>query len=355
MFFAALDTGASVNAADAQGRTAVMRALAYGPGHVRHTSANGMLVALLSRGPELNTIASDVPMESILGIGTDRTALNDIGNTALNEAIRSRWPLALITLLLDRGARVQTPGPRPTSQPLHLAVRRSHPQQLALIALLLARGADLGLKDAYLSQAPMCMAADGQPRAVAEALLAAGASDTPGQAIGCNPLQLAVTSDSLALSELFIARGADPKFRLSNGTTLWNLNAQPAMRAMLATHGVTPNVQRADLRGPRNDTARWWSEIFHHNASTAWLSANLVQNLPGVAPWDLHVNFDGRDIVYREVAWIKLWRVPASGQPELQQTLGVITMPVERRIEHVFVPGSAWGRFYAEFGFAAVE
>jgi ankyrin repeat protein len=175
---ALLASGARVDAADAEGATAL------------HWAAY------------LDDLEA---VELLVRAGADARAANRHGVTPLSLACLN-GSAAVIRTLLDAGADANTPLPRGET-PLMTASRTG---KLDAVKLLLARGADCNAVESWRRQtALMWASAEGHAAAV-QTLLEHGADLRARSAAGFTPLLFAVREGRIGAARLLLQAGADP-------------------------------------------------------------------------------------------------------------------------------------------------
>jgi ankyrin repeat protein len=280
-----LERGADVNAADDQGRTALVIAEAAGHGEVAALlrARGGSSAALLPPEQALTLAAERGDAEGIetaLGRGAaidgyDTRKASD-GKTALvlaaegghpaavralvargadleqkaktsphntrailDSASQERTPLhaaaalghdAIVRLLLDSGA---SPESRDECRetPLHLAATGNHH---ATVAILLERGAEVDAKGRD-GMTPLLYAAARGHGAVGEQLLAAGANPSQATRAKESALGYAVSSRCVSLVKALVSLGADPDAKNKYGSSPRETASNPEIIAALQT------------------------------------------------------------------------------------------------------------------------
>jgi len=171
----------------------------------------------------------------LLERGASVSDQDENGETALHRVadMRPREPEAaarMATLLLDRGA---DPNARNWDDvtPLHQGVRR---RNLAVVEVLLARGADVNARDRGRGSTPLRRAVSGT-----------GASGTAGT----NALMLPLT-------RLLLEHGADPEARDKRGATVLASTRNPELRALLVRYGKRRQPPGRTRGSPRNAAHR---------------------------------------------------------------------------------------------------
>jgi ankyrin repeat protein len=151
----------------------------------------------------------------LLEQGASVAEQDENGETALHRVadMRPRAPEAaarMATLLVDRGA---DPNARNWDEvtPLHQGVRR---RNLAVVEVLLARGADVNARDRGRGSTPLRRAVSGT-----------GASGTAG-----------TSALMLPLARLLLEHGADPDARDKRGVTVLASAKNPELRALLTRY-----------------------------------------------------------------------------------------------------------------------
>ena len=154
-------------------------------------------------------------MEKALAAGADPDALEtgEQGWRPLHAAIEAidveGAPLAVLQVLLDRGAQVNVWDRSEEATPLLMAVFRLQPDS---VRLLLAHGADPDVVGDE-GETPILWAIAEENDAIVDLLLDHGLSDSinqPGSMEGTTPLGAAASRGRLDLVERLLADGADP-------------------------------------------------------------------------------------------------------------------------------------------------
>src|SRR4051812_13443750 len=241
-----LQNGASANARDAAGNTALMQATVYGD--------TSLMRLLIKNGAEVN-------------------ATNAAGATAL---MRASFDLGKVRLLLDHGANVNARSGLGNTA-LILAARTA--QGASAVRLLLDHGADVKATNDFGATALMAAAAAGDQEAVR--LLIGHGADVNAQPAanemgfllggGRNALMWAAFRGDVAILKLLLNAGADVNAMGGLGTALtqatWADRTEAAR--LLIARGA-----RVDMAGPRDGyTALHWA------ASSEQQSASLVKLL----------------------------------------------------------------------------
>ena len=182
--------------------------------------AEGIVIAPASAHKEadalLNVIKANdaVEVSALLAAGADPNQKNRFGNSALTLAIGT-GSLEIVTALVDAGADLKATGKK--DHPLHDAASAD---QVDIVKLLLARGADVDARDAA-GRTPLRAVSPFANRVeVIKVLLEAGAD--PSAQDGDQEetaLHHAVWHLNYDLAELLIAHGADPAIADRDGMT----------------------------------------------------------------------------------------------------------------------------------------
>jgi len=301
---ALIQQGANVNAAEADGTTALHWAsyrddvesadLLIRAG-AKVNAANDLGVTPLWTA-SLNTSVAMV--QRLLAAGANPNAALLAGETPVMVAARSGSP-AVVEQLIAKGANVNAHGARGQTA-LMWAVAQQHPD---VVKVLLAHGADVHARSEVWSQM-MAVPPHGLPEynreiphggdtalmfaarvgdlASAKLLLAAGANVNDADAWGVSATVLAAHSGFGELVEFLLEKGADPNAAAAGFTALHEaiMRRDEKTVSALLTHGADPNA-----------TLRTWtptrrhSEDFHFDpelvgATPFWLAARFSE--PGV-------------------------------------------------------------------------
>ena len=232
-----LASGADVCATDGAGSTALHAAV--GGSHVPVAAA--LLAHARARGESL--------------LGALRDAFDGSGQTALHAAavVGTAKGAALVNLLLQHAARVNTPDADTANTPLHRAAAAGCDDALQA---LLGAGADANAKDAQGGSPLLAAAASGSAKCVA-ALLAAGSNPRAvSRTSGATPLHAAARAASCACITALLAAGGDPTARDAAGRAPVDVagseDAAALLRRAAATQAAAGNgAVPAPGSGPR--------------------------------------------------------------------------------------------------------
>lgn len=182
---------------------------------------------------------------------------------------------------------------------LNVAVTAGDP---ALIAMLLARGADPAAPDAA-GNAPLHVAARLGSVAAADRLVAAGAAVDSPDAAGNTALHLAVAAEHGELVDWLLAHGADSQRPNEAGWTprmLAERSGAPRLQRLLGVPSRVRSANAADLDGMRSTAAMaGWSELA---VAAGRGRLELVQALVAAGADPREVDDSGRTPLYRAVA-----------------------------------------------------
>lgn len=205
----------------------------------------------------------DVALASaLLAKGADANAANDLGVTPLQLACEN-GNAAMVNRLLDGGAKTAAPSHVP---PLVVCARTGN---VAAVSALLARKADVNVREPLRDQTPLMAAVANGHAAVVTALLAAGADVRARAKVtravinranpndiytavvgvvsrgGSTPLLFAARQGSPEVAALLLAAGADPNEITPDGTSVLTLavhSGHAALARLLLDRGANPNI-----------------------------------------------------------------------------------------------------------------
>ena len=237
---ALVDEGVDVNAARADGATALLWAA--------HWDDAETVDLLLRAGADVNAAddhgvtplaracenASAAVVELLLDAGADPNAAQTNGLTPLMTAART-GSLDVVEALLARGADVDAATAATHETALMWAVAE---RRLDIVRALVARGADV---HPHRGQrfSPLIAAARNGDIETAEVLLAAGARVDDRGADGAHPLVFAIVAGQTDFAHFLLERGADPNGSI-DGVTALHAAAGPVgtwMKAWNRKHG----------------------------------------------------------------------------------------------------------------------
>ena len=237
---ALLDEGVDVNAARADGATALLwlahwddaeavELLLRAGAHVNAADDHGMTP--LARACEN---ASAAVVERLLDAGADPNAQQTNGLTPLMTAART-GSLDVVKALLARGADIDAATATTHETALMWAVAERH---LEVVRVLVERGADVHPRQRQRFS-PLNAAARNGDIETAEVLLAAGARVDDAGSDGAHPLVYAVIAGQSAFAQFLLEQGADPN-RAVDGVTALHAAAGPIdtwLKAWNRKHG----------------------------------------------------------------------------------------------------------------------
>ena len=143
-------------------------------------------------------------VDLLLDAGADANAANEYGETPLSLAARNRNPDVAATLL---AAGADPHHVKPGGETVLMAAARAG--ALDVVNLLLARDVDVNAREPSMHQTALMFAAAGRHRAVAEALVAAGADVSAASKGGSTALHFAVQQTDIPTARLLLDAGAD--------------------------------------------------------------------------------------------------------------------------------------------------
>ena len=227
--------GADVNAQNASGSTALMWS-ANDPGKVRFLLEHGADVNKVTKSGRTALMIAAVSNSShetvgiLLKKGADGSLVDQKGNNAFLLAVTGGDP-ATIRLLAEFAGDVNRASPGRGTTPLMTAVSA---RNIEVVKLLLRKGANVnavtageGLQKvkngtvALGAFTPLLMAATYGPSELVKVLLDAGAKVNVADVRGMTPLMLAITSDHLdpTIVWMLLEHGADPTVKSLAGET----------------------------------------------------------------------------------------------------------------------------------------
>jgi uncharacterized protein len=223
---ALLDRGAEVDAAEADGTTAL------------HWAA------------QLDNLAA---VNLLLEAGADAAAVNRFNVTPL-ELAANNGNEEIVARLLAAGADPNSRS-REGQTPLMSAALNG---RIAAVEALLARGAEVDAAENYRGQTALMLAAGEGNVDAARALIAAGANVKAQSKSGFTPLLFAVRNAQLDVARLLLEHGANANDLAPDGTSALNVaivNAFYEVASVLLEHGADPNLP--DARASPLHTIAW--------------------------------------------------------------------------------------------------
>jgi ankyrin repeat protein len=187
------------------------------------------------------------------------------GQTPLSWAAESGHE-AVVTLLLDKGAELETKGDYGWT-PLSWAAGSGH---VAVVKLLLDKGAKLETKDWLYGQTPLSRAAESGHEAVVTLLLDKGAELDTKDNYDWTPLSRATQNGHEAVVTLLLGRGAELETQDSNGRTplSWAIeDGHEAIVRLLLEKGADLEEEDSDGRTP----LLWAAENGHREVAQMFL------------------------------------------------------------------------------------
>ena len=152
------------------------------------------------------------------------------------QAALYKGHLAIVSLLIDRGADINSQDVEGSSL-LHVAAQTGDPKA---VSLLIECGADVGVRDGDCSTA-LHIASGNEHLGVVQLLLARGAEVDPQDNHGSTPLHLASTKGNDTIARLLMEHGADPS-ALDNTSSmplhLASMHGNSNVVVLLVRHGA---------------------------------------------------------------------------------------------------------------------
>lgn len=201
-----LEVGASANARDADGRSALMLAVTLGHEVTERVLQEGFGTRLELIGLPAPAVspAQGAIIEALVAAGADVDAPDRQGRTALQYAAERDYA-TLVRQLASAGARPDTPFPSGLPAACLVASRGF----ANTLAALRDAGADVTAASPKTGKRPVHYAAEGDHVAAVAYLLAAGADVESTTSRGWTPLLIAAAGGQLALTQLLLEHGAD--------------------------------------------------------------------------------------------------------------------------------------------------
>jgi ankyrin repeat protein len=293
-------------------------------------------------------------IDFMISSGNDPGHTQYVG-TPLHLASRSRGGIAMVRLLLDRGAKPDLPMPVVGATPLHLAVGSGEPDNLEIVKELLARGADPNLRTtlpasrqgepggAYAMVTPFEFAflLGAQPKI--EALLAKGANPNFHDSEGRTLLSSALRRKETNRIELLLRAKADPNVADKDGTTPLALAVHAADEAtvrLLLEAGADPNKPTGS-RSPLDFAIRQklgWPMVELLMAKGAKPEASTFKEAVESKKWDVAMKMLEAGAPMPDGATDKPWTTPLVVAMKSADALPLI----EKMIEKGAKPEDGW-------------
>ncbi|MCU0779544.1 MAG: ankyrin repeat domain-containing protein [Akkermansiaceae bacterium] len=207
---------------------------------------------LVAAGAKVNGAETELGLTALMGAAIGgRMSPADL--RAGTQSLGNCGPIAdypqIATLLLDKGADLRAKD-RTGKTALHWAAAVGN---VAVLELLIARGADIEANETPLGRTPLHFAAYGADAKTVAALVAKGASMAAKDATGLQPIHFAAQLGDAEILEFLIGKGADVTMTESHGATPLHLAViagQPkAVRALLS-HEAPPTSLDHYMRSP---------------------------------------------------------------------------------------------------------
>ena len=301
---ALLKQGADVNAASADGTTALLWA-----SYRDSVETADLLIRAGAKVDAANDLGatplwnaslngSSGMVKRLLEAGAHPNLALLLGETPLMIAARS-GNADVVTQLIDKGANVNARGPRGQTA-LMWAVSEQHPD---VVKVLLSRGADIRARSEVLSQV-MAVPPHGKPEynrmipsggedalmfaarvgdlASAKLLLAAGANVNDADAWGVSAMVLAAHSGFTEMVEFLLDKGADANAAGPGFTALHEaiMRRDEKMVDELLAHGANPNAPLQTWTPERRSSEDFNFAPALVGATPFWLAARFAE--PGV-------------------------------------------------------------------------
>ena len=203
--------------------------------------------------------------EAVLKLLLDKGAELETRDTRYSQTPLS-WAVqygreAVVKLLLEKGAELETRDTEYCQTPLSWAVRYGHG---AVVELLLEKGAELETRDTRYGQTPLSWAAEKGHEAVVKLLLEKGAELETRDNYGQTPLLWAAEKGHEAVVELLLEKGAELETKSEYGQTplSWAVRyGQEAVVELLLEKGA-----ELETRDNYGQTPLSWAVRYGHEA-----------------------------------------------------------------------------------------
>jgi ankyrin repeat protein len=214
--------------------------------------------------------ASVQVLNQLIEAKADLMATDDLGNTALDEAVLNDQSEA-VGSLLDHGASLNYVHPADGRGALHEACVKGHAD---IAELLIARGADPGLRDRS-GQSPLDLALAYKNARIVALLLRLGSTISSSQAAGDQAMESAALKGQVEIAQALLNGGFDINRPTPSGSTYLHdaaLNNQNKMAQLFLKRGASVSALNRIGGTPLHDAALGGSvdvinELLDHGAN----------------------------------------------------------------------------------------